>query len=260
MRITLIGSGNVATHLAAALKNAGHAIVQVFSRDMQNAALLAYHVKSEAIDNLDAVNSETDLFIIAVKDDTIEDIAQKLAQYGRLIVHTSGATPLKILTDYTANSGVFYPLQTFSKTKELDFMTVPLCIEGEDEQITNQLKELARTISNNVYQVNSDQRKILHLAAVFACNFPNYLYYAAGKLLQQHSLDFNLLRPLILETAEKVQDHLPADVQTGPAIRKDEKTMTAHLQLLQDNPELVLLYTELSQLIIKMDNGGYLGV
>jgi predicted short-subunit dehydrogenase-like oxidoreductase (DUF2520 family) len=260
MRITLIGSGNVATHLAAAFKNAGHVIVQVYSRDMQNAALLAYHVKAEAIDNLDAVNPETDLFIIAVKDDAIGDIAQKLAKYSKLIVHTSGATPLKVLTDYTANSGVFYPLQTFSKTKELDFRTVPLCIEGADEQITKQLEELARTISNNVYRINSDQRKILHLAAVFACNFPNYLYYVAGKLLQQHDLDFNLLRPLILETAEKVQEYLPADVQTGPAIRNDEKTMVAHVQLLQDNPELERLYTELSQLIIKMDKGGYGGV
>ncbi|HZX57643.1 MAG TPA: F420-dependent NADP oxidoreductase [Mucilaginibacter sp.] len=260
MRITLIGSGNVATHLAAALKNAGDTIVQVYSRDMQNAALLAYHVKAEAIDNLDAVNPETDLFIIAVKDDAVGDIAQKLAKYHKLIVHTSGATTLTVLTQFTDKAGVFYPVQTFSKTKELDFKTVPLCIEGADERITRQLEELARTISNNVYRVNSDQRKILHLAAVFACNFPNYLYYAAGKLLQQHDLDFNLLRPLILETAEKVQEHRPADVQTGPAIRKDEKTMAAHLQLLQDNPELERLYIELSQLIIKMDNGRYGGV
>jgi len=260
MRITLVGSGNVATHLAAAFKNAGHTIAQVYSRDMQNAAMLAYHVKAEAIDDLDAVNPETDLFIIAVKDDAIGDIAQKLAQYDKLIVHTSGATSLNVLTQYTFKAGVFYPLQTFSKTKEVNFRTVPLCIEGADEQITIQLEELARNISNNVYRVNSDQRKILHLAAVFACNFPNYLYYAAGKLLQQHDLDFNLLRPLILETAEKVQDHLPADVQTGPAIRKDEKTMEAHLQLLQDNPELERVYTELSQLIIKMDKGGYGGV
>ncbi len=257
MRITLIGSGNVATHLAAAFKNAGHAVVQVYSRDMQNASLLAYHVKAEAIGSFDNINPETDLFIIAVKDDAIGDIAQKLAKYDKLIVHTSGATSLNVLTNYTHNAGVFYPLQTFSKTKELDFRTVPLCIEGADEPITKQLEELARTISNNVYRVDSDQRKILHLAAVFACNFPNYLYYAAGKLLQQHDLDFNLLRPLILETAEKVQEHLPADIQTGPAIRNDEKTMAAHLQLLQDNPELERLYAELSQLIIKMDNGGH---
>ncbi len=259
MRITLIGSGNVATHLAAAFKNAGHVIVQVYSRDIQNASLLAYHVKAGAIDNLGDISPETDLFIIAVKDDAIGDIAQKLVRYNKLIVHTSGATSLNVLTQYTDKAGVFYPLQTFSKTKELDFRTVPLCIEGADEQITTQLEDLARTISNNVYRVNSDKRKILHLAAVFACNFPNYLYYAAGKLLQQHDLDFSLLRPLILETAEKVQEYLPNQVQTGPAIRNDEKTMATHLQLLHDDPELERLYAELSQLIIKMDNGGYGG-
>jgi predicted short-subunit dehydrogenase-like oxidoreductase (DUF2520 family) len=259
MRITLIGSGNVATHLAAAFKNVGHAIMQVYSRDMQNASLLAYHVRAEAIDSFDNINPETDLFIIAVKDDAIVDIAQKLTKFNKLIVHTSGATSLNVLTQYTDMAGVFYPLQTFSKTKEVDFRTVPVCIEGADEQITVQLEELARTISNNVSRVNSDQRKILHLAAVFACNFPNYLYYAAGKLLQQHNLDFNLLRPLILETAEKVQEYLPNQVQTGPAIRNDEKTIAAHLKLLQDDPELERLYAELSQLIIKMDNGGYGG-
>ena len=109
-------------------------------------------------------------------------IAQKLAKHNKLIVHTSGASSLNVLTQYTTNAGVFYPLQTFSKTKEVNFRTVPLCIEGADEQITIQLEELARTVSNNVSRVNSDQRKTLHLAAVFACNFPNYLYHAAGKL------------------------------------------------------------------------------
>ncbi|MGZ3776556.1 MAG: DUF2520 domain-containing protein [Mucilaginibacter sp.] len=137
---------------------------------------------------------------------------------------------------------------------------MPLCIEGANDEITAPLEELARTVSNNVYRVDSEKRKILHLAAVFACNFPNYLYYAASQLLEQHNLDFNLLRPLILETAEKVQEHLPADVQTGPAIRNDEKTMAAHLQLLAGNPDLQRVYEQLSQLIIKMDNGGYGGV
>lgn len=259
MRITLIGSGNVATHLGAAFKNAGHAIVQVYSRDIQHASLLAYHIKAEAIDDLNKIDQETDIFIIAVKDDAIEAIAETLSRYNKLTVHTSGATSLQTLLVYTSQGGVFYPLQTFSKTKEVNFRSVPLCIEGADDTITRRLEELAWTISNNVYRVDSEQRKILHLAAVFACNFPNYLYYAAGKLLQQHDLDFNLLRPLILETAEKVQEHLPADVQTGPAIRNDEKTMQAHLQLLTENAELKQLYRQLSQLIIKMDKGGYDG-
>lgn len=256
MRITIVGSGNVATHLAAAFKNAGHAIVQVYSRDMHNASLLAYHVKAEAIDNLEQINPETDLFVIAVKDDVIEPIAAELAKYDKLIVHTSGATSLQALLTYTQNAGVFYPLQTFSKTKEVDFNTVPLCIEGADQQIASTLNELAYTITQNVYRINSEQRKTLHLAAVFACNFPNYLYYLSQQLLAEKQLPFDLLRPLILETAEKVQEHLPADVQTGPAVRNDEKTMVSHLEQLQQNPDLQAIYKLLSQGIIKMDNRG----
>jgi predicted short-subunit dehydrogenase-like oxidoreductase (DUF2520 family) len=256
MRITIIGSGNVATHLAAAFKNAGHSMVQVYSRDLKNASLLAYHVKAEAIDSMDQISPETDLFVIAVKDDAIEGIASVLAKFQKLTVHTSGATDLKVLSIRSSMAGVFYPLQTFSKTKEVNFTTVPLCIEGADEQITSQLNELAYTISQNVYRINSTERRTLHLAAVFACNFPNYLYYLSEQLLAAQSLPFDLLRPLILETAEKVQEHLPAKAQTGPAVRNDEKTMDAHLELLQENPELQLLYKLLSQGIIKMDKQG----
>ena len=254
MRITIIGSGNVATHLAAAFKNAGHVIVQVYSRELQNASLLAYHVKAEAIDDLNLINPDTDLFVIAVKDDAIEYMAADLAQFQKLIVHTSGATGIEALLKYTPQAGVFYPLQTFSKTKEVNFNTVPLCIEGADEQIASKLNGLAYTITQNVYRINSTERKTLHLAAVFASNFPNYLYYLSQQLLAEHQLPFDLLRPLILETAEKVQAHLPGDVQTGPAIRNDEKTMAAHLQQLAEKPELKALYKLLSQGIIKMDN------
>ena len=186
MRITIIGSGNVATHLAAAIKNAGHSIVQIYSRDMQHAAsLLAYHLKAwKPIDTiLDSIRCGDQICsLFQLKDDAIGEIAKELSKYNKLIAHTSGATSLQTLLDLTPDAGVLYPLQTFSKTKELDFRTVPLCIEGADESITKVLIELAQTISNNVYRVNSEKRKILHLAAVFACNFPNYLYYAAGQL------------------------------------------------------------------------------
>ena len=256
MRITIIGSGNVATHLAAAFKNSGHNIVQVYSRDLQNASLLAYHVKAEAIDNLEQIDPETDLFVIAVKDDAIESITAELAKYDKMIVHTSGATDLQTLLKYTQNGGVFYPLQTFSKTRELNFNTVPLCIEGADEKIASTLNELAFTVSQNVYRVDSDNRKTLHLAAVFACNFPNYLYYVSQQLLAEKQLPFDLLRPLILETAEKVQEHLPASAQTGPAVRNDEKTMAFHREQLKENPDLQQIYELLSQGIIKMDNRG----
>ena len=253
MRITLIGSGNVATHLAAAFKNAGHVIVQVYSRTLQNAALLAYHVKAEAIDDLQAIIPQTDLFVIAVKDDVIGPIAEQLAKHQIPIVHTSGATDLYTLLAFADNVGVFYPLQTFSKTKEVDFRNVPLCIESKDTALAKTLQELAQTISNKVYFIDSAQRKTLHLAAVFACNFPNYLYNIAQQLLAKQDIDFELLRPLILETAEKVQQSFPTDLQTGPAIRNDEITMDNHLQLLNDEPQLQQLYKLLSQGIIKLE-------
>ncbi|GAB2981673.1 DUF2520 domain-containing protein [Mucilaginibacter puniceus] len=252
MRITLIGSGNVATHLAAALKNAGHTIVQVYSRTLQNALLLAYHVKAEAIDDLNAINIDTDLFIIAIKDDAIGPIAEQLAAHQKLMVHTSGATDLYSLLAFSDNVGVFYPLQTFSKIKEVDFRNVPLCIEAKNETIANILEQLAQTISNRVYYIDSEKRKALHLAATFACNFPNYLYNIAQQIIAKQGLDFELLRPLIQETAEKVQNAIPATVQTGPAIRNDENTMAMHRQMLEGEPELQQLYFLLSQGIIKL--------
>jgi predicted short-subunit dehydrogenase-like oxidoreductase (DUF2520 family) len=250
MRITLIGSGNVATHLAAAFKNAGHRIVQVYSRDMQQAALLAYHVKAEPINDLREIDAETDLFVISVKDDAVVQVANQLAKFKKITVHTSGATDLATLAAIIPQAGVFYPLQTFTKEKEIDFWSVPICVEGVDENVTTELEHLARTVSNRVYRINSDQRKTLHLAAVFACNFPNYLYEVARNLLAKNNMEFELLRPLILETAQKVQDSLPADVQTGPAVRQDELTMSNHLQMLENEPQLKTIYELLSQGII----------
>ncbi|MEO8884691.1 MAG: DUF2520 domain-containing protein [Mucilaginibacter sp.] len=253
MRITLIGSGNVATHLAAAFKNAGHSIVQIYSRSLQNASLLAYHVKADPIDDLKHINPETDLFVIAIKDDAIGPVAEKLAVHKKLMVHTSGAADLYTLLAFSDHVGVFYPLQTFSKNKEVDFRNVPLCIEGNDNTITGQLQQLAQTISNKVYLIDSAKRKTLHLAAVFACNFPNYLYAIGQQIIAKDDLDFDMLRPLILETAEKVQHNLPSNVQTGPAIRNDKQTMDAHIKLLQSDPHLQELYTLLSQGIIKLE-------
>ena len=256
MRITIIGSGNVATHLSAAFKNAGHRIAQVYSRDMQNAALLAYHVGAEAVNDLNDITADADIFIIAVKDDAIAGIMPQLARFKKLIVHTSGAVDMQLIQSFTEQAGVFYPLQTFSKTKELNFREVPLCIEGATEEITKELEDLARGVSNNVYRVNSAQRKILHLAAVFACNFTNHLYALSEQLLAQNNMDFAMLRPLILETADKIKEHSPADVQTGPAVRNDEQTMQKHLQMLNGSPKLQEIYTLLSQDIIKNHNTG----
>lgn len=253
MRITIIGSGNVATHFGAALKNAGHKIVQVYSPNMHNAALLAYHIGAQGIDDMQHITADVDMFLISVKDDAIEEVARQLSSHQKLTVHTSGATPLLAISKHNHLAGVLYPLQTFSKVREVDFKQVPLCIEAVDAKVLDILHTLASTLSGNVYDVDTNGRKILHLAAVFACNFPNNLYAIAQQLLAAHHLDFNLLRPLILETAQKVQHSFPAEVQTGPAVRNDKKTMDAHMALLQNNAEVQQLYSLLSQSIIKMD-------
>ncbi len=251
MRITLIGSGNVATHLGAAFKNAGHRIVQVYSPNTHNASLLAYHIGAEAISDLQQINPDTDIFVISVKDDVIAEMVQALLPHQKLTVHTSGATGIAAITAFTDDAGVFYPLQTFSKTREVDFLNVPLCIEGANDEITRTLTQLTQSISNKVYQVSSEQRKVLHLSAVFACNFPNFLYGIAQQLLADSQMPFDMIRPLILETAQKVQTNMPAAVQTGPAVRNDRQTMEAHLQMLHGNPELENLYRIISQEIIK---------
>ena len=256
MRITLIGSGNVATHLSAAFKNAGHRIVQVYSRNMHHAALLAYHVGAEAIDDPKDITADTDLFILAIKDNAIAEFLPHLSPFNKLIVHTSGAVELEQLLNFTDSAGVFYPLQTFSKTKEVNFQDVPMCIEGADETITQTLEDLARNISNHIYRVNSAQRKVLHLAAVFACNFTNHLYAIGQQLLAGSNLSFDMLRPLIAETANKIKHHQPTDVQTGPAVRNDDITMQAHSQMLNDQPAFQDIYNLLSQDIIKNHNTG----
>jgi len=256
MRITLVGSGNVATHLGAGLKNAGHQIIQVWSRKLQNAALLAYHLKAEPIDELNNIHAETDLIVISVKDDAVETVASFIPIKTVPVVHTCGTVDMQVLGKYFDSCGVFYPLQTFSKTREIDFLTVPLCIESTDKNSTALLLELARTISNQVNYINSAQRRILHLAAVFACNFPNYLYSVSAGLLKGQQMDFELLKPLILETALKVQQFLPTEMQTGPAVRGDQKTMAIHLELLKQHPKLQEIYRLLSQGIIKMDESG----
>ena len=257
MRITIIGSGNVATHMAAAFKNAGHRIIQVYSPNLQNASMLAYHVGAQAINNLNSILPDTDIFVISVKDDAIIEMVKALAEHQKLIVHTSGSTNLNDLLAFTGKAGVLYPLQTFSKNREVDFATVPLCIEGSGADVKADLEQLAATISKNIYSVNSADRKILHLAAVFACNFPNYLYTIAQQLLAAHQMEFDMLKPLILETAQKVQEQPPASVQTGPAVRNDKVTMDKHLQLLSHQPQLQEIYLLLSQGIIKNNNEGH---
>lgn len=249
MKIVLLGSGNVATHLAKALKSKGEEIVQVYSQNLDNATLLAQSIATEAIDDLNEIKQNADLYIISVKDDAIESVAKSLKNVTGLVVHTSGTTDINILSSQVTKAGVFYPLQTFSKEKAVSFENIPLCIEANDESQLTILSNLAAKISREVYKLNGEKRKVLHLAAVFACNFPNHLYTLANKILSQNDLDFEIIRPLIAETADKVRSNLPENVQTGPAVRADESTLNKHLSMLTDMPEVQNIYQTLSDSI-----------
>lgn len=251
MKAVIIGAGNVATHFAKALQIAGVQVAQVWSNHYANAQVLAGEVGATAVQSLNAINNDTQLCIIAIKDDAISTIIPQLKGFNGIVVHTSGAVAINIFENQFANYGVFYPLQTFSKEKQVDFSTIPLCLEANNEATLKVLTDLATKLSGQVEVVNSEKRKILHLAAVFACNFTNHLYTLANELLTANDLDFQIIRPLINETASKVQHALPAAVQTGPAIRHDEETMKKHIALLQGQPELIEIYRTLSNSIKK---------
>jgi predicted short-subunit dehydrogenase-like oxidoreductase (DUF2520 family) len=249
MKIVLLGSGNVATHLTKALKAKGEDLVQVYSPNLGNAQLLADSILAEAVNDLTEIKQDADLYIISVKDDAIESVAKSLKNVTGLVVHTSGTTDIRVLSSQVEKSGVFYPLQTFSKDKEVSFDNIPLCIEASDKDQLTILSDLATKISLQVYEMDGEKRKVLHLAAVFACNFPNHLYALANKILNQNGLNFEIIRPLIAETADKVMSNLPENVQTGPAVRDDESTLNKHLSMLTDMPELQNIYQTLSDSI-----------
>lgn len=253
MKISLLGSGNVATHLARALYDLKHQLVQVYSPNQQNAEQLAHMVQAQAIDQLDELQP-ADLYLIAVKDSAINEVALQLSHLNiqGIVAHTSGSTALDAIQQSSSVYGVFYPLQTFSKTKAVDFSQVPLLLEGSSAEVLHQLDTLARQLSAQVYHYSTQQRRSLHLAAVIACNFSNYLYSVADDYLTQQGVDFDLLKPLILETASKIQHHAPIQMQTGPAVRHDQGILDMHQQMLESQPHLQQVYELLSQGIMQL--------
>lgn len=245
-----MGSGNVATHLGRAFKMAGQNIAQVWSRTPENAYELADSLGAKSVQNLAEITTKADLYILAVKDDAIREVAEKLSLQDQLVVHTSGSTDLDVLQGISERIGVFYPLQTFSKSKAVDFRQIPIAVEGNNPEVALAIHAIADRLSERVIDLDSNQRRILHVGAVLACNFTNHMYVLAEQLLKDGGLDFNLLRPLIAETALKIQLEDPAIVQTGPAIRHDQNIIDRHLELLKNNLELQELYAKLSQSII----------
>ena len=251
MKIALIGAGRLATNLGRALFEAGHDVVQVYSRTLKSASELALTIDAEPIDKLESVTDEAQIYIISVKDDVIADLATRLC-IGRekaIFIHTAGSISIDIFNNKAQHYGVLYPMQTFSKSREVDFKVIPCFIEGNDDYATKTLHELASSISDRVYELSSDDRRYLHLAAVWACNFTNHCYEVSAEILEHHGIPFDVMLPLIDETAAKVHSMAPADAQTGPAIRFDENVIRAQAALMRDNPLQKDIYERLSMSI-----------
>ncbi len=250
--VALIGSGNLAWHLGHRLKACGFPIKQVYSRSLDHAQALAIPLQAAAIDQLDLLVPQVDWMIVAVSDDAIALVAQTISQnrtFTGLCTHTSGAAPATLLAPYFTRFGVFYPLQTFSKDRTVDFSTIPICIEASQSHDLELLRKWGTTIGQRVFHLTDKQRAVAHVAAVFANNFPNFLFLIAEKILAEENTSLDLLRPLMLETAQKVQEHDPRSMQTGPARREDLKTIEKHMALLEAHPDYRGIYEILTRAI-----------
>ncbi len=257
MRIVLIGAGRLATQLGLALYNSKHDIVCVYSRTMESAKLLSGKLNSYPVDSLDAVPRAADIFIIAVKDAVLENVVTRLVQ-GRedqLLVHTAGSMSMSLFEGIVQHYGVFYPMQSFSKDRRVDFHEIPVFIEASDQHALQLIKSLAESISRAVYTLSSEERKYLHLAAVFACNFTNHCYALAAQILEEHGLPFSVMLPLVDETARKVHELHPLDAQTGPAVRYDKNVLEKQLSLLSSHSDMQEMYQLLSESIHQKSKG-----
>ena len=254
-RIILIGAGNVAHHLAPALLKAGLNLCQIYSRSIESARELGRKTGITYTADLFGIYPDGDIYIFCVSDDILPSIIKAIRiPDDALILHTSVSQPMDVFKSCSLHYGVIYPVQTFSKKRELDFREIPLCVEGNTGPVKERIKKFAEKLSDKIYEIDSVQRKELHLAAVFACNFPNYLYQVAGKLLENKGLSFAMLRPLIFETAHKVMLLNPEEAQTGPAKRGDESIMNMHKNMLKNDKDLLKIYTILSEGIKEMQN------
>lgn len=244
-KVSIIGSGNVARHLIHAFQsNSEIELVQVFARNKKS---LTHLLDSNSVTSDYTQLQAADVYIIAVSDDAIAEVSSQLPFENQLVVHTSGTVPLTTLESKNRR-GVFYPLQTFSKDKAVNFKTIPICLEAENEKDLQTLNQIASTISDAVYQINSEQRKALHVAAVFVNNFVNHLYQMGSEICDNNNVPFDVLKPLIQETANKIVSLSPKEAQTGPAKRNDLTTIEAHQQFLTDE-NLSTIYTLLTQSI-----------
>jgi YrbI family 3-deoxy-D-manno-octulosonate 8-phosphate phosphatase len=245
-RIVFIGAGSLATHLSIVLKQKGYDICQVYSRTEISAKNLGTELNTDYTTDPQAIINNADLYFIALKDDVYNDVLPFVDFNDNLVVHCSGSMQMSILEKYSSNYGVFYPLQTFSKWRNINFKDIPVFVEGNSGKNEKKLLKIAGEISDRVSVIDSDKRLYLHIAAVFACNFVNYFYSVASDILSSQKISFDVLVPLITETAHKIEEALPLQAQTGPAVRFDMDTISKHLESLNVFPHYRDLYNLIS--------------
>lgn len=253
--IVFIGAGNLAVNLAQALHQKGFEIVQVYSRTKESAKFLAEKVHAGWTVNLEDVTAEAALYIVSLKDAAFTELLPQIVKNKdrALLVHTAGSIAMDVWKGKTARYGVFYPMQTFSKQRSVDFKEIPIFIEAAQKEDTELLKAIASVLSDKVFDADSRQRRSLHLAAVFACNFTNHLYVLTADLLKKYGLPFEVMLPLIDETARKVHELTPLEAQTGPAVRYDENIINEHLKMLSHEPGMREIYKLLSESILDVN-------
>ena len=245
IKISILGFGNVAQHLIHAFNKSREVkIVQIFSRNKQ---INTFSSEIELIADWEKL-IPVDVFIISVSDDAITEVSQQIPLINQLVVHTSGSVSLESISNNNRR-GVFYPLQTFTKGKEVDFSQIPICIETEFSADLEILKKLAQNLSEKTFLINSKQRRALHVAAVFVNNFVNHMYQLGSEICQENQIPFGILEALIHETASKISNLSPTEAQTGPAKRNDQQTINAHLNFLENDLTKQTIYKLLTQSI-----------
>lgn len=249
MKVTIIGSGNVATVLGKRMLQNGFEITEVYSRNMEHAAALATVLSAKPINDVQQISVDADVYVLAVSDKALTHLAAELVLPGKLVIHTAGSVSIDVLKSISDNYGVLYPIQ--SMRKEMDINTpIPFLIDATNESVLAQIKTLAFAISDKVEKGNDEQRLKLHVAAVFVCNFVNFMYLQSANFCEAESIDFSLLQPLMEETANRLRHAHPAEVFTGPAVRGDKLTIEKHVQVLSAYPNMQELYQWLTDSII----------
>jgi predicted short-subunit dehydrogenase-like oxidoreductase (DUF2520 family) len=250
MQVTIIGTGNVATVLGKLMVAKGHIINQVCGRNIDTVKFLATQINARPVMDLVNINNESDIYIIAVSDKSIKSICEQVHFENKILLHTAGSVSINVLKNTSKNYGVLYPIQSLRKAMDIN-TPIPFLIDGNDIDTRLAIDIFTRSFSKQVEFGDDDKRLKLHTAAVFACNFVNFMYLQSANFCEANNIDFSLLQSLIEETATRLRTHHPKEVFTGPAVRKDTATIEKHLLQLKENPQAQELYELISDMIMK---------